>query len=557
MIYSIDKPLTFIEANKLMLNNNYKKNYQVTLCMSGTASPLLPFLKGEISKYAYFPIVNFIPFGTLGQYLNKVHESDAKENNEVWLLFPWDIVPSLDWRMGGKTIETSIDLLVRQATEIIDKIAQRNPNQIVYIDAITPPVGLDASASEIIRYFIRFYICKIRGVILNEELFSLNKYLVTGFPIQSSSLGEVAKNLLINSLSRKEPKKVIITDLDNTFWHGVAAEDGHNGIQMGPVDSGYKHFIYQSYLCQLQNLGVVVAAVSRNSEKLIHDIFEKVSPTFKKKDFSVIIASYQPKSAQIEELSRVMNLGLDSFVFVDDNPIEIKEVSRATPAVTTLMFPNDASHMPSLLQQLSILFDRKIVTPEDRSRTEKYKLMLAGLKAKKAKTTDVADFLKSLDMKLHISLKALGSSDRALQLINKTNQFNANGVRLDEYDFNKVILDGGRIYTARLHDCNGDHGEIFSCLVDNYSRIVSLVMSCRVFQRTVEHSFLKWLIFHSDLKNLEIIAKRTDTNEPFISFLEELGIEVPFGEFSLSLSGTDFSEKLMTLPCNMKVIYEE
>ncbi len=514
------KPLTYLEAKKHIEKNKSSTSLEVTLCMSGTAEPLLPFIQGEIARFGFSPKINFLPYGTLLQYLNT--ENSNTESNELWLVFPWDILPTVDWRMRSVTFDASLDEHIEQATIQIDKICDRRPRNLVFVDAPIPPSGIDASKSQTLKTFFKFYLNKVGAGIIGENVFSLQKYLTTGFPFEGASLGIVAQNLMDYLASRDDPKKVLITDFDNTFWSGIAAEDGPSGIEMGPEGSGYKHYIYQNYLSQLQALGVVVAAVTRNSDSIVDDIFNHASPSFKKDQFSVIVASYHSKSAQIQEIADVMNLGLDSFVFIDDNPIEIHEVSNALPKVVSIHFPDDVEQMPSFMHKLSHLFSRKNVTQEDRGRTEKYKLMLSGLKAKKASSSDLSDFLKSLEMKLYIENRTLGGWERAIQLINKTNQFNSNGVRLSDQDFQSVLEDGGRIYTARLTDSNGDHGEILACLIDSSNVIISLVMSCRVFQRNVEYAFLYWLFSHMQLDKILLKIKKTNRNEPFFNFLDSL-----------------------------------
>jgi len=549
------QPLTFIQANNLFLGNKSKEKHKVKLCMSGTAEPLMPFIKGEISRYGLFPEVDFIPFGTLAQHLNQDCVAQKTKRGEVWLLFPWDIIRSLDWRMGGRTVETSIDALIGGADRIVEKVVQKIPNQLVYVDATIPPVGVDASSSDTLRYFLKYKLSKAGAKILSGDVFSLSKYLTTGFPLEGKSVGAVSFYLMNYLSNRSEFKKVIVTDLDNTLWGGVAAEDGPKGIDMGPDERGYKFFLYQSYLSQLQSLGVVVAAVTRNSEKVINDVFELADPLFKKEYFSAIIASYDSKSAQIAELSRAMNLGIDGFVFVDDNIVEIEEVGGALPKVTSLQFPSEVSEMPLFFQKLSELFNRKVVTSEDRSRTEKYKLMLAGVTAKKSDSHDISVFLKSLRMKLHVFDRSRGDWARALQLINKTNQFNANGNRMKEQDVLKVISGGGRVYTARLADSIGDHGEVISCLIDSQGRVLSLVMSCRVFQRKIEFSFLAWLIFNSGIDDLSILVKKTDRNEPFIRFLSELGFDISNQDVDVCLSSSDLAYKLNAESLFAEVLY--
>jgi FkbH-like protein len=214
------------------------------------------------------------------------------------------------------------------------------------------------------------------------------------------------------------------------------------------------------------------------------------------------------------------------------------------------------SEIPNFLKKISLLFDRKTVTSDDLTRTDKYKLMLAGVKAKESKSHDIGDFLRSLNMKLVVTERTRGNWGRALQLINKTNQFNANGIRFDEEKFLGIISQGGRVYTARLVDSNGDHGEIVSCLIDSESNVLSFVMSCRVFQRTVEYSFVSWLLFNAGIDNLKISVKKTEKNEPFLKFLSEIGLSCDFHSLNIIPIGTCVMEAIKVLPRFVEVFHE-
>ena len=129
------------------------------------------------------------------------------------------------------------------------------------------------------------------------------------------------------------------------------------------------------------------------------------------------------------------------------------------------------------------------------------------------------DFLKDLRMVLTIYDRTKGQWTRAYQLINKTNQFNLNGRRIDESYVANILTDGGRMFTAKLEDRAGSHGEIMACLVDRYGRVQALVMSCRVFQRRVEYAFLIWLYRYWKGNALTFEFSATKRNEPFRKFL--------------------------------------
>jgi FkbH-like protein len=207
-------------------------------------------------------------------------------------------------------------------------------------------------------------------------------------------------------------------------------------------------------------------------------------------------------------------------VFVDDNPVELAEVSLALPAVRCVAFPVGDDALPRFCHDLSRLFARSTITPEDRERTTLYRRRLEGMAPSTLEGADLSRFLQDLGMKLTIHDRSRGDRTRALQLINKTNQFNLNGIRVSDEELERILSAGGRLYGASLADRTGDHGEILACLIDG-GVISALVMSCRVFQRRVEYAFLAWLAGQPHPPTALRWA-HTPRNEPFAQFVREL-----------------------------------
>src|SRR5262249_15977068 len=154
--------------------------------------------------------------------------------------------------------------------------------------------------------------------------------------------------------------------------------------------------------------GVLLAAVSRNDAELANGPFLSGRMTLRVDDFVVIAASYQAKSAQIREIARHLNLGLDSFVFVDDNPIQIEEVSPALPNVDTVVFPASDDALPEFFAALATRFSRIAVTAEDADRTAMYRRRLEGMVPAEAQGADLTEFLRGLEMSLTIHDRSRG-----------------------------------------------------------------------------------------------------------------------------------------------------
>jgi FkbH-like protein len=211
-------------------------------------------------------------------------------------------------------------------------------------------------------------------------------------------------------------------------------------------------------------------------------------------------------------------------VFVDDNQIEIEEVSAAIPQLTAVHFPSADDGLPSFFAEMASLFARSVVTAEDADRTAMYRRRLEGMVPTASEGADLTEFLRGLEMSLTIHDRSTGDRSRAVQLINKTNQFNLNGRRVTDEEVGLVLAEGGRLYTCTLNDRTGSHGEILSCMIDGNGTIRSLVMSCRVFQRRVEHAFFAWLGSREN-SPVSLDFEATSRNEPISQFLNESSFE--------------------------------
>jgi FkbH-like protein len=242
----------------------------------------------------------------------------------------------------------------------------------------------------------------------------------------------------------------------------------------------------------------------------------------KEKHFIAVLASYHPKSSQIAALARRLNLGLDAMVFVDDNEVELEEVARALPQLHCVRFPTREEDLPGFFDQLGVLFAREgeRVTEEDRQRTVLYRRRLEGMLPEDHAGADITDFLQSLRMELTLADRTQGDRTRAVQLINKTNQFNLNGRRWAAEEIGTLLAAGGRLICSSLSDRSGSHGEITACLIGPDQVIESWVMSCRVFQRRVEYAFLLALLDRG-IRPVGCRFSATDRNEPIRQFLAD------------------------------------
>lgn len=510
--------MNFLEAHKVVKEFKGGDALHFLLAMSGLTSKLDIFLKAAAAQKGYQASLRTLPFNTLQQVILSKPDRNEKV---VYLLFPWDLLLAADWRSGFSGQVLSEEDVYEQIKTIASHLIKRADARFLYVPASIPPLFSNATANHNIENCLLSVVRSLGARILSPDVFSMGSYLDNGCPLSGSQLGDVAEEIISQITSIKDSCKVLVTDLDNVMWHGVIGEDGVDGIHYESNGIGYRYFIYQTFLLKLKREGVMLAAVSRNDDDLALQPFRETEMVVREEDFVSIIASYNAKSAQIAELARQLNLGLDSFVFVDDNPIELAEVSNQLTEVNCVLFPSSDEEVPRFFSMLSQYFNRTSITEEDKERTEMYRHRLKGLIPSDIDGADVSDFLRRLNMKLTIHDRTLGNKLRAVQLINKTNQFNLNGIRLSDKQVADILESGGRLFTASLSDQHGSHGEVLACLVSHSGEIRTLVMSCRVFQRRVEYAFIVWLLSTRLYSALVMDYKETERNEPIRKFLNE------------------------------------
>ncbi|HXC24819.1 MAG TPA: HAD-IIIC family phosphatase [Gemmatimonadaceae bacterium] len=510
--------MNFLEAHKLVAGFAGGPPLPFLLAMSGTPDKLDLFLRAAGAQRGRSATPRTLSFNTLAQTL--LTEPNAGEP-EVFVLFPWDFISEADWRSGFPTATLDEGALRARAQMTADQIARRRAAGVLYVPVPLPPLFPNPAQTITVERWLLGLASGLGASILPPETFSLGSYLSNGSPFAGTQLGMVAEAIVACvAATVVEPRKVLVTDLDNVLWHGVIGEDGLEGIQYGPEGVGFRHFLYQTFLMKLKHEGTLLAAVSRNDDELANGPFRSGHMPLGSQDFVVIVASYNAKSAQIKQIAQQLNLGLESFVFVDDNPIEVAEVSAALPGTTVVQFPPSDDALPGFFQQVAALFPRTTVTSEDIERTEMYRRRLEGMVPTDAAGTDLTAFLRDLQMSLVIHDRSQGERARAVQLINKTNQFNLNGRRVSDEEVGGILAAGGRLYTASLTDRTGSHGEILAALIDAEHVVRSLVMSCRVFQRHAEFAFFAWLAGQPDAPGaLDFVE--TPRNEPVRQFLRD------------------------------------
>jgi FkbH-like protein len=284
--------------------------------------------------------------------------------------------------------------------------------------------------------------------------------------------------------------KCLVLDLDNTLWGGVVGDDGPEGLVIGEGDPMGEAFnAFQEYLLGLKERGVMLAVCSKNEESNALAPFEKrPEMALKREDFVSFKANWRPKPENLREIASDLNIGIDTLVFVDDNPAEREHVRLTLPEVKVVELSEDPADYPRLLDEVG-LFEIIAVSVEDRERTQKYHENSQRARLQES-ASDYTSYLASLQQKAVVKPFEEIQLDRITQLINKTNQFNLTTQRRSRSQVGALMRDAA-VLTAyvRLADRFGDNGLIsvfFGHKDGDELWIDEWLMSCRVLKRGVE-----------------------------------------------------------------------
>jgi FkbH-like protein len=291
-------------------------------------------------------------------------------------------------------------------------------------------------------------------------------------------------------------RKCLVLDLDNTLWGGIIGEDGLTGIRLGDGTEGEAFVAFQEYIRKLKMKGVILAVCSKNNEADAKEPFEKhPEMRLKLEDIAIFVANWQPKSDNLRVIAKTLDLGLDSFVFVDDNPVERASIRQFLPEVDVVPLPTDPAYYTRALSDY-LLFETNSFTAEDVKRTDQYRGR-AQIMELKASAANLDDFYRSLGMKA----VALPFDDfhlpRIAQLLGKTNQFNLTTRRHGMPQLQAFLQDANCVhFYLRLRDRFADHGLVSLMIALRRGQTLEIdtwLMSCRVLGRTVEATMLQHL----------------------------------------------------------------
>ena len=384
-----------------------------------------------------------------------------------------------------------------------------------------------------------------------QNFFDLRFWYSARFPFSATAAREVSRRVVGLGAVLKHPRaKVIVLDADNTLWGGVIGEDGINGIALGPDYPGNAYVDFQRRILDYQQRGFILALCSKNNPADLDQVLqEHPHQLLRDEHFAARRVNWIPKPDNLVSLAEELNLGLDSFIFVDDSDYECAAVRHKLPQVEVVQTPNRPVDVPTCLEQVERL-EVLSLTVEDLAKTQMYahERQRRELRENLSESGGgLDDYLASLKMKVRLGFNDATQLKRLTQLTQKTNQFNLTTQRYDEQRMEECILaDDWWVAHFSLTDIFGDSGVVGLALFylpsPGQAELNTFLMSCRVIGRNAETAFLHALLRRLAEQGVaRVVAEYLPTpkNALVANFLPEQGFEKrPDGRYERDLRRT-------------------
>jgi FkbH-like protein len=501
-----------------------------------------PFLVEALERAGLYAHVSLAQFGQLAQELL---EPSGPADAVV-------VVPAADDLLGGE-----LEPLVAAALE-------RRPEATLFVVVFGPedvaaPHVLDPAAPERGQVEVERFLAEVRGlgalsprvVVVDWEWASrgvrdayrdTRLWYLARMRLNPQGLAALAESVAEHvAASRGMARKVVAVDLDDVLWGGVVGEVGLAGIELGEDGLGLAYQDLQRELAKLARTGVLVVAASKNNPADADEVLDRhPAMVLRRNDFAALRVGWDDKATSLRKLAAELDLGLDSFVFLDDNPVERDWVRAALPEVLVPELPGDPVERPAFLRRAP-WFRRISVTGADATRTESYRAQSERRELRGA-VASFDDFLAELGQEAVVEPLHEGSLARAAQLAQRTNQFNLTTRRYTVAELEAVAADpAAEAYTLALSDRFGDSGITGLAilrLLDGTAEVDTLLLSCRVLGRRVEDAFLAFLAERARERGARTLVGRyveSPRNEQVRSFYADRGFAADGDAFRLDL----------------------
>jgi FkbH-like protein len=380
-----------------------------------------------------------------------------------------------------------------------------------------------------------------------DNLLDAKLWYTSRNPFKQSSYPALVDDLLRYILSvLGRAKKCVVVDLDNTLWGGVVGEDGIEGIELGQTYPGNCYRDFQKELLALHRRGVLLAINSKNNEEdALRVIDEHPDMILRREHFAAMRINWRDKASNLRDLARELGIGLESFVFVDDNPAECELVRRECPECEVVQLPDKPYLIPAVPSRVSGLENIRL-TDEDRRKGAMYRAR-AQRRELEQRTSNLQEFLESLDIEVHVEPATPFSIPRIAQLTQKTNQVNMTTRRYTEAQVQALASDPDcSVYSVASRDRLGDDGIVGVFILRHAAHdcaIDSFLLSCRVIGRGIEELMIAAIADLARARGAQTLTGEflpTSKNRPAQGFFERMGF-VPVDDTRYRISPQDGS----------------
>ncbi len=516
-----------------------EKQIKIALLSSFTIDPIATYLDIDCRLEGLFPQIYIAPFNRYQEEVINSQSELYKFNPDIIIFFvELESILGDNFRvkfphMNKEDKLREINKIITIIEQLLSMVSRQTNALVLFSNFIIPtfsPFGILDNKQEIgLKKFYKIINDKL------EDLYQTNKQIfIINFDEVASRFGKnsyfnflmyyrgalLLNDLFIPNISyelmgyvksfKLKIRKCIVLDLDNTLWGGIIGEDGIEGIKLNINYPGNEYVDFQRSLLSLHNRGIILAINSKNNYQ---DAFEVIQNhphmLIKEKNLAAYRINWNDKVQNMIDLAKEINIGLDSLVFFDDNPVERARIQTALPDVKVVDLPSSSALYRKTLENLND-FNTLSLTQEDLHRSEMY---YARRKRKdlQDKIQSIDEFIESLDLTIEIKEINDFSLPRVVSLLNRTNQFNLTTKRYNENEIKHMVkeLKTYLIYTLQVYDKFGDEGIVGVSIIHKKSSndwfIDCFLMSCRVIGRKIESSFLLKIIKEAQRNHVGII----------------------------------------------------
>ncbi len=518
-----------------------------TICITATftAEPVAEALEYWMKELNYRFEIEFAPYNQVFQQLLDPASLIARNEKGINIV----LVRFEDWQQfekGSQTdqreLEEKVERNINELVQALQSASSRSAAPILVCACpASPAIVADTERARFFQAMEQHLATEVETIAGIYAVTSAE--LSSRYPVQdyydaySDEVGHLPYTTafftaLATMLARKiyalqtPARKVIVLDCDNTLWKGVCGENGPLGIE---IDA--PHRALQEFMVAQHAAGRLLCLCSKNSETDVFDVFTH-HPEMPLKREHIISwrINWQPKSENLIGLAQELQLGLDSFIFLDDNPLECAQVQANCSAVLTLQLPQQPERIPRFLQH-AWPFDYLKITEIDRQRTDLYRQNMQRERVRREAST-FEDFMATLELEIRIAEMEPGHVERVAQLTQRTNQFNVTTIRRSENEIQSLSqAENLEFLVVEVRDRFGDYGLVgmmaFEAQAD-VLKVDTFLLSCRVLGRCVEHEMLRALgttALARGANAVEIPFLPTQKNQPAFDFLNKAGAD--------------------------------